>query len=260
MTAGLPLDVRLMNATASVLFTVFALLLLGACAWWALRHPLFSVGGIVVEGEVAHNSAATLRVNVAPKVAGNLFTVRLDAVRDAFEGVPWVRTATVRRQFPNRLRVVLQEHRAVALWGPERDSALLNDFGEVFEANLGDVEQEALPRLGGPVGESAQVLAMYRALVPLLEPLDLGVSELALSGRGSWQLMLDNGAALELGRGSVADVVARSQRFAETLTQVTGHYGRRPEALVSADLRHVDGYAMRLRGVTTTGGAEAQKK
>lgn len=260
MTAIPPLDVRLMNATASGLFAVFAALLLAACGWWALRHPLFAVGGITVQGEVVHNNAATLRVNVVPRITGNLFTVRLDAVREAFESVPWVRQATVRRQFPNRLRVVLQEHKAVALWGAEQDSTLLNETGEVFEANLGDVDQEALPRLHGPSGESAQVLAMYRAVQPLLEPLDLGVSDLVLSARGNWQLTLDNGGRVELGRGSVPEVVARTGVFVRTLTQVASKYGRRPEALASADLRHVDGYAIRLRGVTTSGGAEAQKK
>jgi cell division protein FtsQ len=68
-----------------------------------------------------------------------------------------------------------------------------------------------LPRLGGPEGESAQVLAMYRALEPLLETLDLGLSELMLSGRGSWQLTLDTGATVELGRGTVPEVVGRTQ-------------------------------------------------
>ena len=78
--------------------------------------------------------------------------------------MPWVRQAMVRREFPNRLRVQLQEHRAVALWGSEAESRLVNNFGEVFEANVGDVEQDGLPRLAGPDGQSAQVLAMYRAL------------------------------------------------------------------------------------------------
>jgi len=260
MTALAPLDVRLMNATAAVLFTVLAVLLLGAFAWWAVRHPLFALGGITVQGEITHNSAVNFRANVAPKLTGNFFTVKLDAVREAFEGVPWVRQATVQRHFPNRLRVVVQEHKAVALWGAERDSLLLNDFGEVFEANVGDVEQDGLPRLGGPDGESTQVLAMYRALLPLLEPLDLGISELRLTGRGSWQLELDTGASVEMGRGSLQEVVARTARFLKTLTQVTAKYERRPEALLSADLRHANGYAVQLRGVSTTSGADAKKK
>lgn len=249
---SLPADVRLMNITASVLFVAFGLLLVAALGWWAVRHPVFAIGGIVVQGDVAHNSAATLRANVAPRLAGNFFTVDLAKARAAFESVPWVRKAVVNRQFPNRLRVVLQEHRPEAVWGTDAESRLVNTYGEVFEANPGDVEQDDMPRLAGPEGTSAQVLAMYRGLKPMLEQLDLRIEQVVLTGRGGWSMELDSGAAVELGRGTTEEVLARSQRFSQTLTQVTAKYGRRPEALVTADLRHADGYAVRLRGVATT--------
>ncbi|MCD6076277.1 MAG: ftsQ [Ramlibacter sp.] len=248
----LPVDVRLMNITATVLFVACGLLLVAALGWWAVRHPIFAIGGIVVQGDVAHNSAATLRANVAPQLAGNFFTVDLAKAREAFESVPWVRRAVVNRQFPNKLRVVLQEHQPEAFWGADADSRLVNTHGEVFEANPGDVEQDDMPRLAGPEGTSAQVLAMYRGLKPMLEKLDLGVEQVVLTGRGGWSLGLDSGAVVELGRGTTEEVLARSQRFAQTLTQVTAKYGRKPEALVTADLRHADGYAVRLRGVATT--------
>jgi cell division protein FtsQ len=254
----LPADVRLMNATAGVLFTAFALLLLAALCWWAVRHPMLALGGITVRGDVAHNNAATLRANVAPRLTGNFFTVDLAATQRAFEAVPWVRSAVVRREFPNRLRVVLQEHQAVAFWGEDGSSRMVNSHGEVFEANAGEVELDGLPRLAGPDTQAAQVLAMYRAIAPLFEPLELAPEELQLTGRGSWQLALDTGATVELGRGEVADVLPRVQRFVDTLTQVTSRYGRRPEALVSADLRYGDGYAIRLRGVGTVS-AEPKK-
>lgn len=258
-TMPAPIDVRLMNIAASALFAVCLVLVLAAGAWWALRHPLFAVAGITVRGDVAHNSALTLRANVAPQLSGNFFTVDLDAARRAFEGVPWVREAVVRREFPNRLRVVLQEHRAVALWGGESESRLVNEFGEVFEANVGDVDEDGLPRLAGPDDQSRQVLAMYHQVRPLFEPLDLGVERLTLTARGSWQLQLDTGAVIELGRGTTAEVADRTRRFVQTLTQVASRYSRRPEALVSADLRHGDGYAVRLRGVGTTG-ADVERK
>lgn len=247
----LPLDVRLMNITATVLFAACGLLLVAALGWWALRHPLFAIGGIVVQGDVTHNSAATLRANVAPRLAGNFFTVDLRRAREAFEEVPWVRHAVVRRQFPNRLRVELQEHEALAFWG-DSESRLVNTQGEVFEANPGDVEEEGMPRLAGPEGTAPMVLAMYRGLQPLLQKLDLGIEQVVLTGRGGWSMHLDSGAVVELGRGTSEEVLARGQRFAQTLTQVTAKYGRRPEALVTADLRHADGYAVRLRGVATT--------
>jgi cell division protein FtsQ len=249
----MPLDVRLMNITATVLFVACGLLLAGALGWWVVRSPVFAIRGIVVQGDTAHNSAATLRANVLPRLRGNFFTVDLQKTREAFEAVPWVRRAVVKRQFPNKLRVQLQENEAEAFWGADSESRLVNTYGEVFEANPGDVEQDEMPRLVGPEGSAPQVLAMYRGLKPMLEKLDLGIEQVALSGRGGWTLTLDSGATVELGRGATEEVLARSQRFAATLTQVTAKYGRRPEALVTADLRHTDGYAVKLRGVTTTG-------
>ncbi|MDB5874000.1 MAG: ftsQ [Ramlibacter sp.] len=255
MTAAVqqPFDVKLMNLTATVLFSACLVMLLAAGGWWALRHPLFAIAGITVQGDVAHNSAVTLRANVAPRLAGNFFTVNLAGAREAFEAVPWVRSAVVRREFPNRLRVSLEEHRAAAFWGTDGEGRLVNIFGEVFEANPGDVEAENLPRLAGPQGQSAVVLTMYRMLKPMFESLDLGLEQLALTSRGSWQLQLDNNAVIELGRGTPEEVVARTQRFVQTLAQATSRYGRRPDALLSADLRHGEGYALRLRGVGTTG-------
>ena len=254
-----PVDIKLMNVTASVLFFCFGVLLVVAGVRWALNHQLFAIAGITVTGDTAHNSVATLRANVAPRLAGNFFTLDLKQARDLFETAPWVRKAVVRKQFPNRLKVQLQEHQAVAFWGPEGESRMVNSYGEVFEANAGEADAEVLPRLAGPDGESAQVLALYRSVAPMFEPLDISIEELTLSGRGSWSLHLDTGATVELGRGAAQDVAARTRRFVQTLTQVTGKYGRRPEALVSADLRHENGYSIRLRGVTTTEAQPAKK-
>ena len=60
---------------------------------------------------------------------------------------------------------------------------------------------------------------------------------------------LDTGASVQLGRGGEDEVAARSERFLRTLGQVTGRFQR---DLEYADLRHADGYAVRLRGITTT--------
>ena len=109
-----------------------------------------------------------------------------------------------------------------------------------------------MPRLYGPDGQAALVLATYRALQPLFENLSLEMDQLELSGRGGWVSRLDTGAVLQLGRGSVEEVQMRTERFLKTLSQATAQHGRRPEALEAADLRHEGGYAIRLRGVTTT--------
>lgn len=245
-----PFDVRLMNITANVMFSLCLLMVTVAGAWWVLRQPFFPLVAIRVEGQVTHNNAATLRVNVAPKLAGNFFTIDLAAARAAFEAVPWVRKAVVRRDFPNRLKVTLSEQQAVAHWGNEAESKLVNSFGEVFEANTAEVDSE-LPHLAGPIEQAGQVFGMYRTLQPLFEGYDLHLDALSLSARGSWQAELDTGALIELGRGQGDEVAARTQRFLRTLGQVTSKYGRTIESLESADLRHNDAYALRMRGITT---------
>ena len=255
-----PLDVKLMNWTASALFLLCTAVVLAATAWWLLRNPIFAIASIEVQGDLDHHNVATLRAHTGSRLQGNFFTVNLAQTREVFESVPWVRRASVRREFPNQLRVQLQEHHAAAFWGGPDQSTLVNNFGEVFEANVGDVEHEDLPRLhGSQPAQAPELLAMYRRLAPVFEGIEMKLETLWLTPRGSWRGQLDGGALIEFGAGTPEQVQAVVQRFLQTLTQVAAKYGRRVDALESADLRHNEGYAVRLRGVSTVN-AEAPGK
>ena len=248
---SLPMDVRVMNFTAALLVAGCVLLAVGALGLWALRHPRFAIAGLTVEGEMLHNNAVTLRTQVLPRLSGSFFTVRLDEVRQAFEAVPWVRQAVVQREFPNRLHVTLREHEAAAFWGPDSETRLVSPLGEVFDVNPGDLDDEALPRLNGPIGQAQLVLAMYEILQPQFVPLHNPLRVLELTGRGSWRAELASGTELELGRGTPQEVSARVQRLVQTLEEAAHRYARKVDAVETVDLRHPGGYALRLRGVTT---------
>ena len=251
---ALPADVRLMNAVSSTVFVAAAVGAVVAGGLWLMRSPMLPIKGIQLDGDLQRNSVPTIRANAAPRLSGNFFSVDLQAGRKAFESVPWVRHAVVRRVWPDRLAVRLEEHRATALWqGEDGADMLVNSYGEVFEANVGDVEEDGLPTLAGPEGSAPAMLALYHRLQPTFARLDLSVDKLQLSGRGSWRVELDSGATVTLGRGSEDELVARTDRFVRTLSQATGRW-RAP--LEYADLRHTDGYAVRLRGVTTTAAAD----
>lgn len=253
-----PLDVRLMNVTASFMFGGACVLVLVMVVGWALHHPVFAISRIVVEGELVHNNAVTLRANVAPQLAGNFFTIDLEKAQDAFEQVPWVRRAQVRRAYPNSLRVILHEHVAQAYWGEESGAAMVNTLGEVFDANLGELDREGMPRLNGPDGSAPEVLRMLYALEPLFAALSREIDALTLRERGSWLVVLDNGARIELGAGGVEEVLQRAQRLVRTLTTVLQEYQRSSDTLEYADLRYPDGYALRLHGVATISREAAQ--
>jgi cell division protein FtsQ len=248
LSTPLPLDVKLMNTLTVVFSLAFAAMVVALGVAWLMRQSLFSLSAIRVQGDLIHNNAVTLRANVAPRLAGNFFTVDLGATRAVFESVPWVRRALVQREFPNRLKVVLQEHKPVAFWGAEGEARLVNSFGEVFDANQGDVEAEDLPLLNGPPGQAPLVLQAYQVLSPMFDEMDATLEQLQLSGQGGWRAQLDSGAVIELGHGSLDEIQTRTRRFIATMTQVSSRYGRELE---SADLRYGNGYAVKLKGVTT---------
>ncbi len=247
----LPNDIRIMNAASALLWVVFVALVVGSGAWWLVRHPGFAIDAITVQGQVSRNNAFAFRTHVLPQLQGNFFTLDLQRARQAFESVPWVRVAVVHRDFPNRLRAVLLEHQPVAIWGEEDANTLLNQQGQVFEASLDDVDVERLPRMKGPVDQSQRVAGMYLALNPHFGALDMNIEMLELTARGSWRVQTQSGATIEMGRGDQDVLVQRLVAFLASLQQVTARYGRTATALASADLRHKDGYALRLHGVST---------
>ncbi len=263
---SLPPDIRLMNAVSALLIAGLLLAGVGLLLHKLLRLPVFGIRLIQVEGDVSRNSVASLRANALPQLAGNFLTLDLQQGRKAFEAVPWVRQAQLERVWPQQIRVTLQEHQAAAYWETRPDGAdahseavgeaggeraLVNSFGEVFEANLGDVEDERLPVLAGPAGKAEAMLTMWRGLARLSQPLQESVERLDLSGRGSWRLTLERGAVVELGRGTADEVLARYAAFVHSIGAITAHY---QAPLLGADLRHPEGYAVRLRGISTTPG------
>ncbi len=251
-----PLDIRLMNALTAVLLALFAVAVLTLVMMWLLRQPLFGLTAIRIENELQHNNAVTLRANVAPKLSGNFFSLDLAQAKAAFESIPWVRLAVVRREFPDRLRVRIEEHEAVAVWGSDEEVRLVNRQGEIFEVNQGDIEAEKLPRLIGPPAQSVQVLEAYRRLSPVFERLDDALIQLELSSRGGWRARLESGALIEIGPGPIQDIVARVERFVATVVPTASRFGR---GIESADLRYPNGYALRLYGVSTGGSDLANK-
>jgi cell division protein FtsQ len=247
-------NVRMMNVLA-IVFVACALLLIGGAGWsWARSTSYLTLKTIRIEGKLVKTDLAALRALAAPKLAGNFFALDLAQARAVFETVPWVRRANVRRVWPDVIEVSIEEHRAVAFWDDgDGKSRLVNEYGEVFDANLGEVDQ-ALPVLRGPEGTARRMLVVHGQLGPVLEPMGSRLDQLRLSRRGSWQAVLDNGTVLDLGRagdqGDMTELLDRTARFVRTVGEVQGRFGQ--PAIRHADLRHVNGYALRLDGVGTT--------
>ena len=213
--APLPLDVRLMNVTAARCSRCRRAPGRGVAVLWLVRQPFFAIRAISVDGDVAHNSVVDVRANAAPQLAGNFFTLDLARRARAFEAVPWVRQAVVRRVWPNRLRVQLEEHRPVALWGSDERR---REAGQQLRRS---VRGQRRRRRGRRPADARRARRQLGAGAGDVRPRSSRCSRrstrasrrCALSGRGSLAGDARHRRRVELGRGSDDEVLARAQRF-----------------------------------------------
>jgi cell division protein FtsQ len=240
-------NIRLLHAGANALFALALIGTLVSAGWWVVHRPVFELRAVSIEpregSELRYVSSPLLR-QAAGRVSGSFFTVNLDTVRAAFESVPWVRRATARRVWPNRLQVTIEEHRAVAQWG---DSRLINTYGELFAANLADVEDgPPLPELFGPQGSHATVIERWDELRRWLEPVGREPTLLRLTQRHAWTARLDDGTTLLLGRDQGLPIETRVRRWVGAHQRVQSRLAARAEVI---DLRYPNGFAVRTAAV-----------
>lgn len=225
-----------LNRAAGTLYGAAALLIVYGCIHYVVHLPVFPLREIHVIGDGGHVTNEQVAAVIARELRGNFFTVDLAQAREAFEKLPWVRKVNVRRQWPDRLEVAVEEHRPVARWG---STALVNAHGEVFEAAI----SSALPVLVGPEGTAAEVVARYAEFDRLLAPIGRKAMLITLSARRAWQLRLDDGMVLQLGRENLetrlAGFVSAYQRTVARLPQPPAH----------VDLRYSNGFAVRTPGL-----------
>ncbi len=242
-------DVRTMNTITRLLAGVLVLALAYAGYRWIARQPMFNLQRVQVQGAggkpLRYVDAATVRSSALPRIRGNFFSVDLNAARAAFETVPWVKHASVRREWPNRLVVQVEEYVVLGTWGGH-EGRLVSVDGLLFTANLAEAEEEgALPVLEGPDESAAEVAQRFADLRAWLEPLELAPRELSLSSRYAWTAKLENGIELNLGRvHEQREMQARIDRLASVYPQLASALPGRIEAI---DLRYPNGLALRRR-------------
>lgn len=233
----------LINLLADVLYLVGG----GLLAWSgiaALQNlPVFPLQQVLVATPVVQVSRAQIEHAARSALAGNFFTVNLDTARSAFERMPWVRSASLRRVWPDAVELSIEEHQAVARWtAQEGESRLVNAQGEVFIAG----SEADLPRLVGPEGSAARVLQRYREFSDALAATGRRPVAVHLSAREAWQLRLDDGVVLELGRDQAKHPLGeRIERYATNYAAASAALKGRLPAIGTVDMRYPNGFALR---------------
>ena len=233
--------------------SVAAMLVAAVLAWLALATmpksmdsaSMFPISEVTFVGDSQRVDSAELN-RVAGGIRGSMLQTDLNDVKAAIKQVRWVRNADVRRRFPAALEISVEEHRPFAKWkaGDTEQGFLVNTFGEVFEADL----DAALPIFSGPQGTSKDVLASYVMFKSQLAVIGLAPASVVLSARRAWQIRLDNGASLELGRAEAGE---RLHRFVSAYPFVPAL--KLPN--VRIDMRYQSGMALKIADANPAGPA-----
>lgn len=193
---------RELNNLSGALLAISVVLVLYIVLNHVLHLPMFALRAVHLSVAPQRVDAEQIEAVVRNELRGNFFTVNLEESRQAFEKLAWVRKVSVRRQFPWRLEVSLEEHQALASWNGVE---LVNTYGEVFKAATNQI----LPGFIGQPDTAGEVTQMYAAFSNQLTPLEQQITLISLSPRHAWQLRLSNGMLLKLGREQAQQRLAR---------------------------------------------------
>jgi len=233
----------LINLLADVLLLAGGVLLAWAGVLSLQRMPVFPLNHLVVATPLDQVSRAQVEHTARSALSGNFFTVNLESAQAAFERMPWVRSASLRRLWPDGVELELEEHRAAAHWTlQEGEPRLVSLRGEVFAAS----SPEVLPSFAGPEGSAPRVLARYQEFSKDLATIGRKPVAVHLSAREAWQLRLDDGVVLELGRDQPkAPLAERMGRFVAHYAAAAGATRNRLQTLGAVDMRYPNGFALR---------------
>lgn len=222
----------LLNWIANLLYALSMVAVLYAVVYVVVHLPIFPLREVKVDGELHHVSREQVKLIVAKHLKGNFFTLDLINARNAFEKLPWARNVSVRRRWPDKLEVVIEEHEALARWG---STALVNKQGELFHAASGS----DLPVFYGPDNGVIEVASQYDSLNKVLQSAKLQAATLALTPRRAWQITTTNGMVLELGR---VEMQPRLEKFANIYSSTLVRLNKK---ITYVDLRYPSGFAVR---------------
>ena len=201
---------------------------------WLTHSPMLTIAHVNVILHDDHIVQTDVKTALGELVQGNLFTLKTEPIVDRLMSLPWVAGVNISRVWPNTVKITLSAQHAIASW---QDQSLLNEQGRVFTP-LRETWPDGLVALAGPDGSNHAVLKAYETFQAKLAVLSLHISRLQLNNRHAWQITLDDGTQLFLGREKIA---SRLQRFITLYPTIVENSRAKPKRF---DMRYPRGIAV----------------
>lgn len=222
-----------------VLVSVFAVTAYFAREYWLqwLGKP---VSDVLVTGEFSYITRQQVAERISGAIGTGFLELDLEAIRAELESDPWVDRAAIQRRWPSTLEVAVIEHKPIARWGK---TDVLNHRGEIIHLPPERAEEQLLQTLPLLLGEDAVaglVMTQYQAMMQVLAPSGLAVTELRFSETQSWSLKLQT-VAVSIGRDRLME------KIGTLLLVYERELKRRWHEVESIDLRYESGIAVKWK-------------
>lgn len=196
------------------------------------------ITAITIDGPFQRVSALQVEEAISDQLERGFLSAELDDIQNRLMDLPWIDRANVVRRWPGQLEISVSEQIPAACWG---ESGLLNTRGELFVTDARHIPAE-LPRLSGPDDRANDVAKRYLQIREQLIPRGLDVRKLHLDARGAWDMTLQNGIDIRLGK---REVDARTDLF---LTVVADIITQRSKEIEFVDMRYSNGFTIGWNG------------
>ena len=214
---------------------------------WLMSWLNRPIARVEVHSGFEHLSQEEVESVLYPFLQSRFFGLQLAEIQRALLATPWVKTASVRRQWPDTVQVSLQEYQPIARWG---SSHLISNEGKIFLP--GSVAGFSLPLLEGPEDSAGQVMQQYLAISQLLRPVGLRPGSVMRSDSGSWRFTVGH-VEVNLGRDRLMERLQRFVRLYHAELESRWQQVRR------VDLRYLNGASVAWRATPVEqGGGERQ--
>ncbi len=207
-------------------------LLLCFLIWQLLANADMPIKEVLVKGEYQHIDDDQINLIANEYLSGNFFTINLRNTQQAFKKLPWVRDVSIRRKWPDKLIIAIEEHNVIGRWG---NLGLINDRGEIFNAAY----QEELPVFYGKESLAKDITKKYYEINEILGKELMQIGTITLSNRLSWELTTDNQLKIILGRKKI---IGKLDSFINHYQEVLYKMKNRIEYV---DLRYKDGFSVK---------------
>jgi cell division protein FtsQ len=191
---------------------------------------------IAIAGEMPYTTRLDIENAIEQVNLGNFFNVDVNDIQKIVATLPWVYSVSVRKKWPDELKIYVVDQKPIAHWNGD---FLINENGHAFQADIARLSGK-LPAFFGPEGSEQLALENFNNLNKLLDFSQLSIEELVLSERFAWQLILDDGVAINLGRDNR---VERIQRFMDVYPQIKSN-NKAGQQVDYVDLRYDTGLAV----------------